>query len=437
MRRHWSYHGRKLILAALLLLVIGLLIGAPGWMLAMGLLGYLFWTLHQAYQLQQWLANPHQLDHPPESIGLWGELFDGVYRLQQRHQQSQDRLQALVDRVQESTNSLQDAIIMTDAQGHMEWWNLAAERLLGFQRRSDQGQPIFGLIRSPAFKSYFTRKQYQEPLELSSPFRVHMRLQFQISLFGEGDRLVVARDVTRLHQLEQMRRDFVSNVSHELKTPLTVIRGYLETLETYQNELPPRWQRPLHSMAQQTHRMDALITDLILLSRIETSAHTQKEQAIPLAALLAQICDDARQLSGVKAHQISLDCKVTDGLQGDLAQLQSAFSNLIFNAVKYTPEKGRIQVIWRTDRQGGHLSVVDNGTGIDPIHIPRLTERFYRVDDSRKSDTGGTGLGLAIVKHALRNHEATLEIVSKLGQGSQFTCHFPSARLISLVENAQ
>jgi len=242
--------------------------------------------------------------------------------------------------------------------------------------------------------------------------------------------------VTRLYQLEQMRRDFVGNVSHEMRTPLTVISGYLETLVDHADELPPKWRRAIETMAAQASRMEALITDLILLSRIETGEHTVDDSLTDVDEMLHQICHDARALSGDKGHTIDVNILDNRLLRGDESQLRSAFSNLVFNAVKYTPAGGRITVTWRTDRDGAHLSVKDTGIGIDPIHIPRLTERFYRADPSRHKDTGGTGLGLAIVKHVLLNHDGNLEIRSRIGEGSEFTCHFPRERLVERVPEA-
>ncbi|HBF93366.1 MAG TPA: phosphate regulon sensor histidine kinase PhoR, partial [Marinobacter adhaerens] len=351
----------------------------------------------------------------------------------QTHLRTQDRLRAQINRVQESTNAMRDGVIMTDSRGAMEWWNGSAEYLLGFRRNTDQGQYIHNLIRTPAFKTYFDSRDYREPLEIHSPARPHIHLQIQISLFGDDDRLIVAKDVTRLYQLEQMRRDFVGNVSHEMRTPLTVISGYLETLVDNAADLPPKWRRAINTMAAQSSRMEALITDLILLSRIETGEQTVNDTLTDVDQLLTQICHDARALSGEKQHEITVHIGDHRLLKGDESQLRSAFSNLIFNAVKYTPANGQIIVSWSTNREGAHLSVRDTGIGIDPVHIPRLTERFYRADPSRHKDTGGTGLGLAIVKHVLLNHDGNLEIRSRIGEGSEFICHFPRERLVERI----
>ena len=433
MQHNWSRYLRLIITALAGTTLVGFYFGEPLYGLLVGLVAYLWWTLIQARRLYQWLGNPSASDEAPQSIGLWGDIFDNLHKLNQNHLLTQDRLRARINRVQESTNAMRDGVIMTDARGAMEWWNGSAEYLLGFRRSTDQGQYIHNLIRNPAFKAYFDARDYREPLEINSPAKPHIHLQIQISLFGDDDRLIVAKDVTRLYQLEQMRRDFVGNVSHEMRTPLTVISGYLETLVDHGEELPPKWRRAINTMAAQASRMEALITDLILLSRIETGEHTVDDTLTDVDALLNQICHDARALSGDKGHQISVQISDHRLLQGDESQLRSAFSNLVFNAVKYTPAGGAITVAWSTNREGAHLSVKDTGIGIDPIHIPRLTERFYRAAPSRHKDTGGTGLGLAIVKHVLINHDGNLEIRSKVGEGSEFICHFPRERLVERI----
>ena len=433
MQHNWSRYLRLIITALAGTTLVGFYFGEPLYGLLVGLVAYLWWTLVQARRLYQWLGNPSASDEAPQSIGLWGDIFDSLHKLNQNHLMTQDRLRARINRVQESTNAMRDGVIMTDARGAMEWWNGSAEYLLGFRRSTDQGQYIHNLIRNPAFKAYFDTRDYREPLEINSPAKPHIHLQIQISLFGDDDRLIVAKDVTRLYQLEQMRRDFVGNVSHEMRTPLTVISGYLETLVDHGEELPPKWRRAINTMAAQASRMEALITDLILLSRIETGEHTVDDTLTDVDALLNQICHDARALSGDKGHQITVQISDHRLLQGDESQLRSAFSNLVFNAVKYTPAGGAITVAWSTNREGAHLSVKDTGIGIDPIHIPRLTERFYRADPSRHKDTGGTGLGLAIVKHVLINHDGNLEIRSKVGEGSEFICHFPRERLVERI----
>src|SRR5690606_3249374 len=270
---------------------------------------------------------------------------------------------------------------------------------------------------------------FEQPIDLPSPLDDNVQLEYTITRFGAGEWLVLVRDVTRLHNLEQMRKDFVANVSHELKTPLTVLKGYLETLI---DTMPPeqkRVHRALLQMNQQSQRMEALINDLLLLARLEGTEADKHNQRVQIAPMLRRLRQDGQATDPEKNHELHLEVDPTATVFGDPAELQSAFGNLITNAVKYTPQNGRIEIRWWEDDRGGHLSVHDNGVGIDPRHIPRLTERFYRPDSSRVTQTGGTGLGLAIVKHVLIRHNARLEIQSQPGKGSTFTCHFPPHRL--------
>ena len=421
---------RHMLLLVAGCLLVGLVTGHYGWCLALGLALYLAWTLKQLLRLHRWLRE-HQPDQPPpDGYGLWGEVFDSIYHMQRRDQRARGRLQAVIDRVQESTAALRDAVIMLDADGNLEWWNRAAETLLGLKTPQDSGQPVTNLIRHPRFKEYFEQEQYAEPLEIPSPVNDRLRVQFLITRYGNNEHLMLVRDVTRIHQLEQMRKDFVANVSHELRTPLTVITGYLETLLDNVEDVNPRWKRALQQMEQQGVRMQTLLNDLLLLAKLEATDYPSDNLPVSVTTLLQSIVSDAKALSGPRNQTISLDIEDDVLLKGSEAELRSAFSNLVFNAVKYTPQQGTIRVRWWADAQGAHLRVQDSGIGIDAKHLPRLTERFYRVDSSRASNTGGTGLGLAIVKHVLLRHRATLEISSVPGHGSTFTCHFAATQAV-------
>ena len=420
---------RRLLLLLGACLLLGLITGQYAWALVAGLSAYLYWNLRQLLRLHHWLKLAGTGELPPESSGLWGEVFDAIYHLQKRNQRARGRLQAVIDRVQESTAALKDAVIMLDRQGNLEWWNRAAGTLLGLKRKQDGGQPITNLVRHPHFKEYFEHENYREPLELPSPVNDHVRLQLQLTRYGNGEHLMLVRDVTRVHQLEQMRKDFVANVSHELRTPLTVITGYLETLLDNVEGVNPRWRRALQQMQQQGARMQNLLNDLLLLARLEAAAYPADNKPVAVDLLLLSIRTDAQALSADR-HRISLEADPAVLLKGSEAELRSAFSNLVFNAVKYSPDGGEIRIRWWADADGAHLAVQDSGLGIEAKHIPRLTERFYRVDASRSANTGGTGLGLAIVKHALIHHRGRLQIVSSPGQGSTFSCHFPPAQVV-------
>ena len=416
---------RRLLLLLGGCLLLGLVSGEYAWALVLGLTGYLAWTLHQLWRLQQWLRTDETDTPPPDSSGVWGEIFDSLYHLQRRDLRLRAQLQAVIDRVQGSTSALKEAVIMLDHEGNLEWWNPAAERLLGLKKPQDVGHLVTNLVRHPAFKDYFDSGAHDEPLELPSPISDRLWLQYNITRYGNSEHLMVVRDITRLHQLEQMRKDFVANVSHELRTPLTVIAGYLETLLEHSEELNPRWSRALQQMNQQAGRMQHLLNDLLLLAKLEATSPPATAEPVAVAALLQTIANDARALSADQHHRISVEADSALMLRGCESELRSAFSNLVFNAVKYTPANGEIQLRWWQDGFGAHLAVQDSGIGIEARHLPRLTERFYRVDSSRASSTGGTGLGLAIVKHVLLRHQGRLDIDSSLGNGSTFICSFP------------
>ena len=428
MKQAWRDALRYLILSLLLAWFIGFLFDQAALTIIVMLGVVVIWQFRQLYRLQKWLLKDD--GEPPESSGIWGSVFDDIYKLMRHQQRSQNRLKAVLKRVQDSTEALKDGVLMVDSMGSLEWWNPAAGELLGLVEHQDLHQPISNLIRTPEFRAYFDGKLYDEPLELLSPVNQIIQLQFHITLFGHSDRLIVCRDITHLKYLEAMRQDFVANASHELRTPLTVISGYLETFLDHKETLPKRWGRAIQQMYDQGLRMQGLITDLLLLSRIE-GGHDQKMQCINVPKLLGQIQNDARALSANKQHNIHLEAENIH-ITGTHSEISSAFSNLIFNAVKYTQENGDIHIRWWQDSFGLHLSIKDNGLGIAQKHLPRLTERFYRADASRHSDTGGTGLGLAIVKHVLLHHDGELEIESTLGTGSCFHCHFPLKRMCEL-----
>ncbi|WP_422444029.1 MULTISPECIES: phosphate regulon sensor histidine kinase PhoR [unclassified Endozoicomonas] len=419
------------------MLAIGLLVGWLADRIFLGLflatLFYLLWSHQQLHRLLIWLdkAAHKELD-PPESTGVWGEIFDGIYRIQRKHNRSKQRLASVIERIQDSTAALNDGIVMADQNGSLEWWNRAAGELLGLQMPDDQGQLLTNLVRNPKFARYMNNSHGKEPIKIDSPVHESRQLQIAITVYGQGNRLLLVRDVSRLHQLEIMRTDFVANVSHELRTPLTVISGYLETMSdgiAMNPDTPPIFNRALGQMQEQATRMQRLIEDLLLLSRLEATEPERISQSVTLKSLLAGIVNDAKALSGENQHQLQLECDDDALLTGDAVELRSAFSNLVYNAIRYTPSGGKVQVKWWQDQEGGHLMVQDNGVGIDPVHIPRLTERFYRVDKSRSHATGGTGLGLAIVKHVLLRHEGRISISSHPGKGSRFICHFPLSRI--------
>jgi len=418
----------NLLLTVVVSLFAGFIIGYPGWTLSIALLGWALFQIKQFNRLQQWLMDSSNSD-VPESTGHWGELFDEISRDQKRQLGRSQSLRAVIHRFQQSSAALSDAIVIIDVHNNLEWWNRAADHLLGLKASTDRGRSVMNLLRDPRFVRYYRKQNYNDPLQLPSPLSNEIVLEYRLTRFGVGDRILVARDITRLKQLEQTRQDFVANASHELRTPLTVIRGYLETF--LDQDLPRPLQRGMNQMANQSKRMENLVSDLLLLSRLEASPHISDELPIPIQSIICRIRDDAVALGKDKNHSIELELDPQHVLLGQEAEIYSAFSNLVFNAVRYTPAGGNIKIRWWTDKKGAHFSVTDNGHGIDSIHLPRLSERFYRIDESRASDTGGTGLGLAIVKHVMLRHNGRLSIKSKIGKGSTFSCHFPIELLSS------
>ncbi|MDF1763651.1 MAG: phosphate regulon sensor histidine kinase PhoR [Oleibacter sp.] len=392
------------------------------------------WFLWQSSRLLQWLDAIKQGQntsvHAPYSSGIWDALSGEFSALDNKNRTLKMRFNALNDRLQDSTSALEDGIVMIDRHGHLEWWNVAAERYLGFRRDVDTLQPITNLLRAPEFVAYFSRQQYDEPLVITAPNKSDIYLEFRITPFGRNERLIVISDVTRLRQLEQMRKDFVANVSHELRTPLTVINGYLETLPDVLVDVletpHPGINKMIAQMQGQGTRMSAIVQDLLTLSRLETDK-TDGTEFIDVQQMLGLIASEVRAMSGER-HTIDLQIESPKHLIGFATELRSAFTNLAVNAVRYTPDKGRIALRWYDDGNALCFTVEDNGLGIAPQHIPRLTERFYRADTSRSKETGGTGLGLAIVKHVLLRHHGELIIKSELNKGSCFTAKFPHAQ---------
>lgn len=404
-------------------LTVGSLVGFPLQGLCTGLVLVLVHWARQLYNAQRWIADPSQ--EPPEGSGVWGQLFDGIYLLQRRNREDRQRLESALDYLQDSLASMRDAAVIVDRRHNIAWSNDSADFLLGIKFPEDRGQPVLNLIRQPKFHQYFERETPDAPLRIDPTTEGERCLQFELSTFGEGDRLIFVRDVTQQYRLEQMRRDFVGNVSHELRTPLTVIKGYIDTLQNIPQFEELRFQRPLAQMNEQTARMENLLKDLLWLSRIESAETLRKTALTDVAQLVGETVNELRAAYGDR--EIRLNVSSGALVLGDRQELHSAFSNLIINALKYSEYDQPVDVSW-CERDGRAVfSVVDRGMGIAKRHLPRLTERFYRVDKSRSQRIGGTGLGLAIVKHVATSHQAELTIDSELGQGSEFSLNFEMA----------
>jgi len=388
---------------------------------------YMLWTFSHIARLYDWL-DQGAVGLPPDASGVWGDMTDYLYRMQQRNDRAKQSRRQLSERVRSITSALPDGIMTLSPDRVLEWWNPAAETLLGLQK-GDRGQSIINIIRDPRFVAFIQHRELPPPVELSSPEDPSRTLMYSAAEFGSGNIILVVQDITRLRNLEQMRQDFVANISHELRTPLTVLSGYIETLQDNSDDLPASWGRALDQMEQQAERLNALANDLVMLSQLESNRKPPPRTPVQLSALLEQVGKDGRMVCTDK-HHVSIECLEDLQLRGEYKELYSAFSNLVVNAIKHNP--GGVEVRLRCYSQGEEVivEVCDDGNGIDPKHIPRLTERFYRVDHSRASSTGGTGLGLAIVKHVLMRHGGTLEIQSTLGKGTCFRCHLPKPAVI-------
>lgn len=391
--------------------------------------GYIAIVLRRLHQLQHWLL-AHSGTEIPDAEGLWGDVFKEIRKLVKQAETREDRLADMVERFQNAAAAMPDAVVIVSQNDEIEWANPASAQLLGITYPRDGGLRLGNLLRSPEFARYLRSGGFSEPLELTSPANSQKTALLQIIPFGASQKLIIGRDVTRLILLEQMRRNFVANVSHELRTPITVLSGFLETLRGMKQPSTEELDKHLAIMHEQALRMQRLVDDLLTLSKLETTPPARHDEPVDVPALLGALKDTAVLLSGERKHRILLEADADLQLRGDPEELRSAFSNLINNAVRYTPAGGAIELRWQKNPDGAYFSVRDSGEGIAPEHIPRLTERFYRIDSARSRATGGTGLGLSIVKHVLVRHDAILEIASEPGKGSTFTCQFPAARVV-------
>lgn len=378
--------------------------------------------------LMDWLPNA-RAETVPSPTGTWEEVFASLYRLLRDQTQIQTGLSTALGQFERASAAMPDGVVLLDRVDHIEWLNPRAEVYLGLDLRRDRGQQITNILRQPLFVEYLGQREAAEPVIL----RVHRGerdqvLSLQAVPYGDDKRLLLCRDVTQLEQVETMRRDFVANVSHEVRTPLTVITGFVETLLEMNRPDPEMTRRSLLYMSEQATRMRDLVDDLLTLSTLESDTHPLREDSIAVPALLQEILQEAQALSHGR-HHVSLQVESNVGLRGSREELRSAFTNLVTNALRYTPEGGRIDLRWYSHNDTAVFAVRDTGIGIEAIHIPRLTERFYRVDRSRSRESGGTGLGLAIVKHILNRHHGQLRVQSVVGKGSEFSMVFPSSRI--------
>ncbi len=424
----WLLAAIALFVFAPLALALGLAWGLAAVVLC--LIALICWHLAHLQQLIDWVRAA--LNHPlPRGRGVWEIVFAGLHRRTRIRRSEQDAISATLSRFRRAVQALPDAIIAFDRHRHIEWMNDRAEAYFAISGQIDRGAPLTNLIRHPDFVAYLDGARFDEPLVYRGGRVEGLTLLIQVVAYGDEQSLLIARDVSQIERTERMRSDFIANVSHELKSPLTVVAGFSEILaDNYASLAPAEVERCLTLICEQNARMQRLIDDLLTLSALESASVASGEERVDVEALLNSVVDEARALSAGR-HEITLSMTGPARLRGSASELRSAFANLASNAVRYTPQGGSIDLVWRRSeaRADGavELVVADSGIGIAAQHLPRLTERFYRVDRSRARETGGTGLGLAIVKHVLTRHQGSLEIESEPGKGSRFIARLPAA----------
>ena len=413
---------------------VGALLDLALLFLAVTLAIILAYHVRNLIRFEHWLRYRSE-ETPPNMDGLWGEVLAITHRLYRRKVFHKRRVTSLLREFRRMTSAMPDGAVLLGPNREILWFNRTAGHWLDLRRKVDYGIRIDNLVRNPDFIEYLDKRGAMAPPRIHLPKHGDRWLLFRLVTASDtGQQLLIIRDVTSEARLESMRKDFVANASHELRSPLTVIGGYLDALAD-EPSLDPAWQQPVQEMRRQSDRMRGIVQDLLELSRLEAQGGTAELAPVDVAGMLALIRRDALARP---EHPGSVDLHLgsEDLLLGSENELHSIFSNLVSNAVKYTPEGGRVDIRWWTDPAGGHVEVRDTGVGIPAEHLPRLTERFYRVDAGRSRKMGGSGLGLAIVKHALQRHSGRLDVESVEGQGSTFTCHFPPERVVSRNHNA-
>ncbi len=425
-RPAWLKTLGQLALALIAALALGFAVGQP-WLVitaaALGVVAWHYWKLRQVLLR----LTARQRFAPSAGSGVWNELDRLLYRSQSEMRARKRRLVDMLRAYRAAAAALPDAIVVVERNSQrIQWFNEAATRLLGLQYPADIGAAISERLQPLPVAHWLASGRYAEPLlDTPSPAHPDLRLSLRLIPYSEELWLLVARDISKLMHLEQMRRDFVANVSHELRTPLTVVHGYLDMLDPAEM---PEWAPMLTEMQRQSQRMTQLVEDLLMLSRLEAQ-EALPEEVVSMVPMLTTLKREADALSQ-RRHIIAIEDAAGVDLWGSTKELHSAFSNLVSNAIRYTPAGGSIRIRFSTERDGGtRLSVEDTGYGIPEAHLPRITERFYRVSTSRSRESGGTGLGLSIVKHVLNLHQARLEIESDVGRGSRFACRFGRERV--------
>ena len=405
---------------------IGWLYGHADWGLLIAAIGALVWNLRQLLRFESALRSQH-FGSLKYGDSIWSQMYSKYTFQRQRIKYYRKNYRSLLKEVRKSTNAMPDGGIVLNDQFEIVLCNRAAKRLAGFRRKQDRGQRVDNILRDPTFGAYLRSGDFSAGIEIKSPVTEGAWLYCRIVPYGADQRLLLIQDITERRRLAAMRREFVANASHELRSPLTVISGYLDTLAS-DPEIPRDWQKPLDQMQVQAIRMNNIVAELLELSRLEGAGAAPSDEVVDVCGLLSAARKSQAGQPGVAG--IELRCDSRARIRGSTAEVESVIENLLSNAIRYTDSGGTITLSWETDDSGGSLAVADTGTGIEPEHIPRLTERFFRVDPGRSRDDGGVGLGLAIVKHVLERHDATLDIESVPGEGSCFTCRFPASRIV-------
>ena len=431
MSKIWSQLALRLAAAAVVGLLLWPVSGAPaamGFFAAILLLMLLHHVRHLV-RLSRWLADPRP-EALPASSGVWEDVFAAFYHLLRRQRRSESRLTATLQDFRRAGMAMPDGLVIVDGTNQIEWCNPKAELHFGLDAQRDVGQLVTYLVRQPQFADALDTQGYAEPLTLRSARGGDLILSVLIVPYEANRKLIISRDVTDRERVETMRRDFVANVSHELRTPLTVIGGFLETIADMETPNPELIRRSVPLMSDQAKRMQNLVADLLTLSRLESAGNPAREEPVNVPDIARALYHDALALSAGR-HKVTLLLESAAWVNGAEDELRSAFGNLVSNAIRYTPAGGEVRLSWQDVGDEAVFAVRDTGIGIAPQHVPRLTERFYRVDRGRSRETGGTGLGLAIVKHVVNRHAARLDVTSEPGRGSSFSVVFPATRVIA------
>lgn len=415
---------RRILAVIAIGLILGISFQAALEGVLIGLLAYLFLSVRSVRRIFRWVDSGMR-SAPPDTDGVWGEISDALNRQKRRHRRTKKKMSNTITRTMRMTEVLDQGLLVLDANNSLDWWNRAATKMLGL-RPEDRGNAIVNLIRDPDFLNFIS-SSFVDPLELSSTTHEGRTLEFSGSYFGKGEVVLIVTDITRITSVERLRREFVANVSHELRTPLTVIKGYVETIKDA-SEVPSRLATAFDSISEQAAKMQNLAEDLLVLSELESEPQPKNLEPLQLHTLLIAVVGDAELLSEGR-HHFEIDCDNEIMLYVDEKEMRSMVGNIVINAVQHNPEGAHIQIQVRDEEEDWEIVVIDDGIGMELSEIPRITERFYRVDSSRHSISGGTGLGLAIVKHTLNRYGGSLIIHSIPGEGAEFRCRLPKQHL--------